>query len=254
MTMLRAAVLAGALLGVSTSVARGAVPCTAAAAQTAAVPPAEVQIRDDASCLIDAAAPLPHGARLLDLRSQHDYARLHIPGAINQPLHSLLNAPPGAMVVYDGGRLRGDALLLCERLARYGLRDARVIRGGIAAWAQSRRPASAFEASRLSDAEAAAALVAGAAVVTLGDGFTAALRALGVDVTPGTHARQTILLAGPGTAPERITSRLVRRAGQDPVLYWMGTPAQLSGIVGSHLAREERRLQGPMVDSRCPGL
>lgn len=259
MDMLRPLLLAGAFLAslAPATTAHCAVPgmsCAAPAAQAAADTPAAPPIPDDAACLIDAASPLPRDARLLDLRSQQEHAQLHIPGAINQPLHSLLNAAPRPVVVYDGGRLRSDALLLCERLARYGIRDARVIQGGIAAWAQSRQPASALDASRLSDAEAAAAVVAGASVVALADDLAATLRALGIASGNGTRGRQTVLLADPNTARDRIASWLVRRPGQDPVLYWIGTPAQLSGIVGTHLAQEQRRLQGPMVDSRCPGL
>lgn len=233
------------------------VSCSASSTPLVAEAPISATIHQDSTCLIDAAAGFPSDARIVDVRSRPDYARLHIPGAINQPLHSLLNAGAGPVIVYDGSRFRPDALQLCERLKRYGVRDFRVVDGGIAAWAQSRSPGDALDVSRLSDGEVSAAIMAGTStIVPLHDGFPSVLRTLGVELgaaNAGTTG-STILLASPGTGHERIASRLRRRTGQSPVLHWTGTPDQLAGILEVRQAQNQRLRQGPMVDTRCPGL
>ncbi|MCD9026852.1 rhodanese-like domain-containing protein [Luteimonas sp. BDR2-5] len=213
--------------------------------------------RQGANCLIDAAAPFPSTARIIDIRGRAEYSQIHIPNAANQPLQSLLNAPAGQLIVYDNGRFRSDALQLCERLTRYGVRDFKVIDGGIAAWAQSSRAQGVLDVSRLSDTEASAALVAGnSAVVTLSGGFPSVLRGHGIGVSaanPSSSGR-TIILAEPGTSHDQISARLARRNGQNTAFYWTGSPEQLANLISAHLAQDQRRRQGPMVNPNCPGL
>lgn len=213
--------------------------------------------RHEASCLIDGAASFPNDVRIVDIRSRAEYSQLHVPNSINQPLHSLMNAGTGQLIVYGNGRFRSDALQLCERLSRYGVRDFKVVDGGIAAWAQSIRSPGVLDVSRLSDTEAAAALVAGnSAIVALSSSFSAILQNHGVRTSASSPQRsgRTIMLAEPSANRDRIATRLVRRAGQNTTFYWTGTPEQLSGLIGVHLAQEQRRRQGPMVNPTCPGL
>lgn len=207
------------------------------------------------ACLVDAASPLPSLARIIDVRSRVEYSQFHISNALNQPPHSLVNTRAGPLVVYDSGHFRSDALQLCERLERYGLQDFKVIDGGIAAWVQSRGEQGALAVSRLSDAEASAALAAGtSAVLTLSESFLPVLRSNGITVSAAnpSPSGRTIILAVPGSH-DRIAGRLRRRAGQNTVFYWMGNADQLAGIIGAHLAQDRRRRQGPMVSPNCPG-
>lgn len=231
-------------------------PCTAPVIEPQ-MRPQPLSGRQEANCLIDAAARLPATARVVDIRDRAEYSQLHIPGAVNQPLHSLRSANSGPLIVYDNGRFRSDALQLCERLSRYGVRDFKVIDGGIAAWAQSTRAQGVLDVSRLSDTEASAALVAGtSAVVTLSGSFPPVLRSHGIDVSaanPSSSGR-TIVLAEPGTSHEQMAGRLVRRNGQNTTFYWTGSAGQLANLIGVHLAQDQRRRQGPMVNPNCPGL
>lgn len=213
--------------------------------------------RQGASCLIDAAARFPVGAKIVDIRTRAEYSLLHIPGSVNQPLQSLMNAGAGPLIVYDNGRFRSDALQLCERLSRYGVPDFKVIDGGIAAWAQSTRASGAPDVSRLSDTEASAALVAGGStIVPLAGSFSAILRdrGLGTSATGANPSGRTIVLAEPSADRNLIAAKLTRRAGQNTTLYWTGTPDRLASLIGTHLAQEQRRQQGPMVSSTCPGF
>lgn len=261
MEAIRSALLAAAcaMAGMPAAAAsgEGGISCSSPLMLPASMATASPPIHQDPGCLIDAAAAFPANARIIDLRSRAEYSRLHIPGAANQPLHSLLGAGTEPMIVYDGSRFRPDALQLCERLARYGVRDFKVIDGGIAAWAQSRRPDSALDLSRLSDAEASAAILAGtAAIVPLSEGFAPVLRTMDLPATHG-HAgagMQTVLLATPDNAHVRIAPRLARRSGQAPTLHWTGTPEQLARILEVRRAQDRRLRQGPMVDTGCPGL
>ncbi|KAF1703327.1 hypothetical protein CSC68_04435 [Pseudoxanthomonas suwonensis] len=195
------------------------------------------------------------GARLVDVRDRAEYSRLHIPGAENLPLQSLPNARGSSLVVYDGGRLRADALVLCERLHRYGLRDFKVIDGGIAAWAQSQRRTEALDASRLTDVEVAAALAAGQdRVVAHSDGLSAILKKHAI-AAGGTSKNGRTIVLGHGDLPrDRLLATLSRRSGGNIALYWTGAPEQLDAAIARHKAQESRRLDGPMVDYRCPGL
>jgi|GEM_PF-4579856 len=213
--------------------------------------------RPGVNCLIDAAALLPNGSKIVDIRGRAEYAKLHIPGSINQPLQSLRNPGSAPLVVYDDGRLRSDALQLCERLSRYGVQNFKVIDGGIAAWAQSTRSSSVLDVSRLSDMEASAALVAGGStVIPLSSGFSEILRNgnLGASASGNNRSGRTIVLAEASSDRHLITEKLTRRAGQNTTLYWTGTPDRLASLIGTHLAQEQRRQQGPMVSSTCPGF
>lgn len=233
-----------------------AATCQAADAPSPATPPAPApQVQQGAACLVDAAAPTPAGARLVDVRDRAEYSRLHIPGAENLPLQSLPNARGSSLVVYDGGRLRADALVLCERLHRYGLRDFKVIDGGIAAWAQSQRRTEALDASRLTDVEVAAALAAGQdRVVAHSDGLSAILKKHAI-AAGGTSKNGRTIVLGHGDLPrDRLLATLSRRSGGNIALYWTGAPEQLDAAIARHKAQESRRLDGPMVDYRCPGL
>lgn len=237
-------------------------PCIASSAkpERPAAPRSQTALQNGhlgANCLIDAAARRPAGAKIVDIRSRAEYSPLHIPGAVNQPLQSLMNAGAGSLIVYDNGRFRSDALQLCNRLARYGVRDFKVIDGGIAAWAQSTRAPGAPDVSRLSDAEVSAALVAGGSkIVPLAGSFSTILRdrGLGTSATGAHPSGRTIVLAEPSADRNLIASKLTRRAGQNTTLYWTGTPDRLANLIGTHLAQEQRRQQGPMVSSTCPGF
>jgi len=210
-----------------------------------------------ASCLIDVARALPTNAQVVDVRTVAEHSSLSIPGSVNRPLQSLVNTGHDALVVYDGGRLRSDSLALCERLRRYGLRNFQVIDGGIAAWAQMHHPSAALAVSRLSDAEASAALIAGGSkVVVHSEALLAVLKKHSVDVAPkgNDSSRRTLILAGEIVDHDRLEAELARKTGENTALYWIGAPQELDSLIASHLAQDARRRNGPMVNYNCPGL
>lgn len=207
-------------------------------------------------CLIDAQR-IPSSARVIDVRSGSEFAARHIPGATNQPLASLLNRPARDLVIYDGGRLRPDAYALCERLHRYGLSGFKVIDGGIASWLQSHDAANALLPSRLSDAEVSSSLLANdSAVISLSDDFAAPLKSHGAGGTgKSTRAsgRTILLVRSPEQIPT-IQDRLTRKPSGTIHLYWIGTAARLDALLGTQVAQEKKRLEGPGRKAACSAL
>jgi rhodanese-related sulfurtransferase len=205
-------------------------------------------------CLVDAGA-IGKNASIIDLRSREEYARFHVPGADNQPMTALLNQGARKAIVYDGGKLPQDAQLLCERAARYGLKQVQVIDGGLAAWSQLYAPAHALEASRLNDAEVSSALLANESqVLSLSAEFGAALKS----VPPSPAARRAsgrllVLASSPAQLPQ-IQKQLVRKPGGRTALYWIGDAGRLQTLIGQHIAQDQKRLDGRGHSSTCSSL
>ncbi|MGE0747077.1 MAG: rhodanese family protein [Rhodospirillales bacterium] len=84
----------------------------------------------------DARRLIENGAVLVDVREPAEYAREHIPGAVNRALGTLDGGPvaPGAPAVVfhckSDGRTRANA----DRLAAAAGADAYILGGGIDAW------------------------------------------------------------------------------------------------------------------------
>jgi rhodanese-related sulfurtransferase len=86
------------------------------------------------------AAARERGARVLDVRSPQEYARGHVPGAVNVPLEELLAAPAsagsdGVHVVCQSGRRSLEAARALEQAGVTAVSVA----GGTSAWAESGR-------------------------------------------------------------------------------------------------------------------
>lgn len=82
-------------------------------------------------------------AVLVDIRERDEFARIHVPGAISQPLSQFeqahLSVDPDADVIFTcrtGVRTQGA----CDRLAARVDGDAYVLDGGLDAWAKSGLP------------------------------------------------------------------------------------------------------------------
>ncbi|HXU92608.1 MAG TPA: rhodanese-like domain-containing protein [Gallionella sp.] len=91
----------------------------------------------------------------VDVRSPEEYARYHIAGSINIPLHMVrtkefLKATPVLLV--NDGRCTIDLENTCRELRQSGFKDISVLDGGLFAWHASQRPLEGdpIELSRLS--------------------------------------------------------------------------------------------------------
>jgi rhodanese-related sulfurtransferase len=85
-----------------------------------------------------------NGTRLLiiDIRSAPDYAALHIPGAMNIPLHFIKTKPhfkSAPMVLVDQGLSSQRLSPACRELRTLGF-DARILDGGMHAWSNCGGP------------------------------------------------------------------------------------------------------------------
>ncbi len=89
------------------------------------------------------------GAVLLDVLTPEEYARRHLPGALNACIYEvvfmetvgkLLPDRSTPVVVYDATGSTRAAPLARERLLKAGYRDVSVLEGGIAAWAAAGNP------------------------------------------------------------------------------------------------------------------
>lgn len=86
------------------------------------------------------AAARESGARVLDVRSPQEYARGHVPGAVNVPLEGLLAAPAsvgtdGVHLVCQSGRRSAEAVRALEEAGVAAVSVA----GGTSAWIESGR-------------------------------------------------------------------------------------------------------------------
>lgn len=80
------------------------------------------------------------GVQVIDVRSPEEYAKGHVPGAVNMPLEELFaapaaSAPDGAYVVCQSGRRSAEAVRALEAAGVSALSVA----GGTAAWSDSGR-------------------------------------------------------------------------------------------------------------------
>jgi rhodanese-related sulfurtransferase len=206
------------------------------------------------SCLVDATALDSHDDDVFDLRDPDSFLAFHVPGAQRISVAALTTLPgmsSRSAVVYDSGRFRSDALMLCDRLRRYGLKQIHVVDGGIAAWAQAHAKPEVMTLNRLADTDVAAALAEpGSRPIALADTLNQVLP-ITVTTSDQAKAKRLILLATPATLPAAIRTRL--RPGQT-AFYWVGTPTQLRRLLDRQLALEQKRLSGPAVSKTCSAL
>lgn len=86
------------------------------------------------------AAAQERGVQVLDVRSPQEYARGHVPGAVNVPLEELLAAPAaagtdGVHVLCRSGRRSAEAARALEEAGVAAVSVA----GGTSAWTESGR-------------------------------------------------------------------------------------------------------------------
>lgn len=225
-------------------------------ASLAATKVAMLAVADDKSCLI-AAKAVGHSEEVFDLRDRAEFIDFHLPGAQSATVGSLSTMPrvgEKRVVVYDSGRFRSDALLLCDRLRSAGVRQVKVVDGGIAAWAQVHARPQTLTLNRLSDADVPAALseVSGGAVV-LAESLRPALRQFGIKSSSTAAARPTrvVLLADAQTPLATIQAQLAKST---TAFYWVGTADRLQALLGAHLAQDRKRTAGPAQPQACGAL
>jgi rhodanese-related sulfurtransferase len=80
----------------------------------------------------DAAAMMAQGARLIDVRNADEFARSHIPGAINMPLSSLAPLPGDAQVIFHC--LTGNRTTVHMDRLMAAAPTAHMLGGGLQAW------------------------------------------------------------------------------------------------------------------------
>lgn len=226
--------------------------CSLAAATVVGVTASVPGFADDRSCLV-APSAVKDSAPIFDLRGRAEFLEFHVPGASHSSVHELaaragLGDQP--VFVYEGGRFRSDALQLCDRLRRAGLMRAKVIDGGIAAWAQTHGRAESLAVSRLADSEVSAALLDP-------DNATRALAgSLGATVARlsgrKSKGHRLVLVADPGTPIASIQSRL---SSKDQVtFYWIGTDERLNSLLDAQRAHLHKRDAGPALPKACGTL
>lgn len=201
-------------------------------------------------CLVAASALDAPGAEIVDVRERERFLAFHVPGARQGSLTELMVRPGSrdrAVVVYDGGHFHADALQLCARLQHAGLRKARVVDGGIAAWAQLHGHPKAVLVNRLADTEIAAALGEPGSQATA---LSSLLHFAVGGARPSAPGRR-IVLADAGTPLSHIQPLL----GKGKVtFYWIGSAQRLHELLDTQVAQDRKRLQGPGVRNACSAL
>ena len=116
------------------------------------------------------------GATLIDIRDSHEYAREHIPGAVNIPLARITELPQGPLVFHCRSGMRTESHAGELAAAAQGA-PCHMVAGGIDAWRRSGLP-TRIDRSRPIDIMRQVQLAAGGLVLagiilgfTLSPGF-----------------------------------------------------------------------------------
>lgn len=198
-------------------------------------------------CLIQASR-VTQAMPLIDLRTRQDFVSYHPAGASNQQISQLISQRPRNVVVYDTGRLRQDAVLLCARLQRYGLQDVRVVDGGVAALARHRNAPQAMTLSRLGDTEAAAAMLSGSVrIQSIAPALAQLVAAQGISSAP---QGQMLILGQDQAQVAPHFSAGARTSG----VYWVGDANRLRQLLQTSMAQERKREDGPGYNPNCSAL
>ncbi|MCG2839452.1 rhodanese family protein [Sandaracinobacter sp. RS1-74] len=130
---------------------------------------------------------LESGARLIDIRTEAEFRREHVPGSLNIPQEKLASAAlPGGDLVFtcrSGGRTAACAVEIAGRVGP----DAWILDGGLTAWREAGGPV-ALDRSRPIDLMRQVQIVAGSLVL--------AGIALGLLVSPGFFGLSAFVGAG----------------------------------------------------------
>lgn len=236
--------------------ATSASTCPLAAAPTATQNAPSHAAPEDSSCLVGAKA-VRASDEVYDLRSRSEYLEFHIPEARHSnaaELSRILRGSDKAVVVYDSGKFRSDAFLLCSRLRSNGFRNFRVIDGGIAAWAQAHRRPERLTVSRLSDAEVSAALSDPRnSALALDDALRPVLSEHRIRQTSSAGSGRRVIVADTTTPAEKINASL-DGSGSAAAFYWIGSRDRLVTLIHSHLAQDQKRVAGPGQSATCSTL
>lgn len=229
--------------------------CPLANAAPSKIEPSSAVVHEDPTCLAKASS-LAAGTRLYDVRSRAEYQQLHIPGATSSSISEvahLLRSNTTPAVIYDAGKFRSDASLLCARLRNAGARNFKILDGGLAQWSQSNRHPERLAASRLHDAEVAALLTDPKTTATSSSGDVRSLFSEhGIRQGAATASGRRVIIVDPSTPDAKITALLDIKG--PTAFYWKGDAAQLLTLVHSHLAQHQKRVAGPAQSATCSAL
>lgn len=206
-----------------------------------------------AQCLVGPEALDRPGAKPLDVRPRSRFEAFHVPRARSVSVTELETLPYDhgrPLLVYEAGRFRSDALLLCSRLQRVGFRDVRVIDGGIAAWAQKHASSPLQDLGRLDDTEVAAMLREPGVRVTAMETDLRTAAPVPPPATPGETTRR-LFLAGSNDALPAIARAL---PGRGAGFFWIGTPERLRSLLQTQLSMDAKRRAGAAHRSTCSAL
>jgi rhodanese-related sulfurtransferase len=221
--------------------------------------PATLRVIEDKTCLINVREMKSSGVAIYDLRDRSEFIEFHIPGASSASVAALTTMPTagGSVVVYDSGKFASDAFQLCDRLRRAGVKNFRILDGGIAAWAQWQHQPEKLLVSRLSDQEISAALLEpNNAVLGLTPTLQAAIKDnhLGPRKPDARSTGRTVILADESLPIAKIDALLDGTRRQGNVLYWLGSKERLKSLLNTYIAQDKKRLSGPAESSRCAAL
>lgn len=234
------------ILGVS------AITCTLGVESSAPAAETPVHPGSDAACLITP-SDLDGIETIYDVRSRPEFIASHIPGAIHTSPGILMTMPgvrTKTLAVYEAGKFPSDALMLCERLHKAGMTNAKVLEGGFAAWSQSTNHPSRLTAARLSDAEVAAAI---GGPTTRVIAVSPALKDLANGIRyPAQEPHRIVLLV----EPDLPVDGLRRHIDRAPLtaFYWRGVPSRLASLMRQHAAQNRKRIAGPSESPVCDSL
>lgn len=229
--------------------------CPLVAAQPAVKAPSAPVTADENDCLTDANAM--NKGDVFDLRSRAEFIEFHVPGAQHSTVAVLTTSPLAAnqnIILYDSGKFRSDAFMLCSRLRRAGLKRFKIVDGGVAAWTQQQHQPEKLALSRLSDAEVSAALFdPQIAAIALTASLKLVLKEHRIRQTADrVHAARKIFIVDPSTPVTQIDALLDGKNATS--FYWIGDHQKLVGLLHAHLAQDQKRVAGPAESRTCSAL
>lgn len=231
--------------------------CPLVAARAAAKTPSLPAIVEDRTCLVDAKSVGGNETEIYDVRDRSDFLEFHVPNAQHSSaaaLSTILRGSSKVIVIYDSGKFRSDAFLLCSRLRSAGFKHFKMIDGGIAAWAQFHSKPEKIALSRLADAEVSAALSDTSSVAhPLTGSFRSVLQEHRVGQTPaGAKTARSVFLADSTTPIARIEALLNGKNATG--FFWLGSEEKLVILLHAHFAQDLKRVAGPAESKTCGAL
>lgn len=229
----------------------------------------------DRSCLIQQKEALSRKWSLVvDARPATAFARGQLPGAVNMTLSQLLISSPLSrqpVLIYEQGVVQADAEVLCARLKSKGMKEARVLVGGYAAWARTQPNTDLLAALEIQATELMAEVASGTPLVAvLGPNYPTDFLGSHVlqigSVTPaevvaaihaylrkasGSRLSGIILIGDESISNEQWLTWLRDMNTVLPMSFHRATPSALRRSIGDLKALWAKQSQGPAQPKGC---